>query len=242
MSDLDQYRTLYVAEAREYHENVVKNLLILENGPDQNAIAEIFRSAHSLKGMSASMEYKDMERLCHTMEDVFSLIRNGELFVNQSLMDVLLETTDAIEHMIDDIESGEKGLDLDLDYHVQSLQDWLGHVEISPDSVKPVSEILSVVDIPITKDSENNINNNESIVVEGKERYIVHIELSSECDNKNLRGMLILQNLNDFGQIISINPEQAVIEDGLFLGTIDLEIASDSDPDITFKQPTGNEC
>ena len=63
MSDDDGYRKLFVAESRENHENVVRNLLVLEEGSDDEAIAEIFRSAHTLKGMSASMGFHEMEHL-----------------------------------------------------------------------------------------------------------------------------------------------------------------------------------
>ena len=76
-SEFEAYRGLFVAESRENHENLVKNLLILEKGPDQNAIDEIFRSVHTLKGASASMGFAEMERLCHSMEDVFQLVRSG---------------------------------------------------------------------------------------------------------------------------------------------------------------------
>jgi two-component system chemotaxis sensor kinase CheA len=77
MSEFEAYRGLFVAESRENHENLVKNLLILEKGSDQNAIDEIFRSCHTLKGASASMGFSEMERLCHAMEDVFQLVRSG---------------------------------------------------------------------------------------------------------------------------------------------------------------------
>ena len=77
--------------------HIVKNLLVLENGPDEAAIAEIFRSAHSLKGMSATMGFLHMERVCHAMEDVFQLIRSGQLEVQQDLVDLLLASSDDIE-------------------------------------------------------------------------------------------------------------------------------------------------
>jgi Chemotaxis protein histidine kinase and related kinases len=70
MSDLDAYRSLYVAESRENLEGIVSNLLVLEKGTDSHAIDEIFRSAHSLKGMSASMGFMHMEEICHALEDV----------------------------------------------------------------------------------------------------------------------------------------------------------------------------
>src|SRR5690606_31152549 len=81
--------------------------LALEIGEDQQtAIDEIFRSAHTLKGMSASMGFDEMEHLCHSMEDVFSLIRGGKCEVTAHLTDLLLTCTDAIEEMLDEIEAG----------------------------------------------------------------------------------------------------------------------------------------
>ena len=94
MSDLDAYRSLYVAESRENLEGIVSNLLVLEKGTDSHAIDEIFRSAHSLKGMSASMGFSHMEEICHALEDVFSQIRSGRLEVTQSLVDDLLGGAD----------------------------------------------------------------------------------------------------------------------------------------------------
>ncbi|WP_243669074.1 Hpt domain-containing protein [Methanoculleus chikugoensis] len=108
MFDEEGYRKLFVEESRENHENIVNNLLALETGGDdqQAAIDEIFRSAHTLKGMSASMGFDAMEHLCHSMEDVFSLIRSGRREVTVSLTDLLLTCTDAIEGMLDAIEAG----------------------------------------------------------------------------------------------------------------------------------------
>ena len=106
MSDEESYRKLFVAESVENHENIVNNILVLEEGSDDAAIDEIFRSAHTLKGMSASMGYMEMERLCHKMEDVFHSIRSGAIEISPELTDLLLACTDRIEEMIDDIEGG----------------------------------------------------------------------------------------------------------------------------------------
>ena len=97
MSEMDMYRSLFIAESRENHETIVKNLLILERGPDESAIGEIFRAAHSLKGMSATMGFNPLEHLCHAMEDVFQNIRSGQLIIQPDLVDVLLKASDDIE-------------------------------------------------------------------------------------------------------------------------------------------------
>ena len=125
-SEFEAYRGLFVAESRENHENLVKNLLILEKGPDQNAIDEIFRSVHTLKGASASMGFAEMERLCHAMEDVFQLVRSGSAEVSEELENLLLACSDVLEQMIDDVEGGGDSSSLNAEDKVSALKDWLG--------------------------------------------------------------------------------------------------------------------
>ena len=125
-SEFEAYRGLFVAESRENHENLVKNLLILEKGPDQNAIDEIFRSVHTLKGASASMGFAEMERLCHAMEDVFQLVRSGSAEVSEELENLLLACSDVLEQMIDDVEGGGDSSSMNADDQVSALKEWLG--------------------------------------------------------------------------------------------------------------------
>jgi len=106
MSEFEAYRGLFVAESRENHEMLVRNMLILEKGGSQTAIDEIFRSIHTLKGASASMGFMEMERLCHTMEDVFQMIRSGSAVITADLNNMLLACSDIVELMLDDVEGG----------------------------------------------------------------------------------------------------------------------------------------
>ncbi len=101
------------------------NLLSLEKGQDQGAIDEIFRSVHTLKGASASMGFSQMERLCHAMEDVFSLIRSGAAYVTPELGNILLACSDLIEQMLDDIESGGDSSSKNPDDQVNALRRWI---------------------------------------------------------------------------------------------------------------------
>jgi two-component system chemotaxis sensor kinase CheA len=224
MSDLDAYRSLYIAESRENHETIVKNLLILENGPDENAIAEIFRSAHSLKGMSASMGFEGMERICHAMEDVFQEIRSGKLDVNPDLMDVLLSGSDSIESMLDDIENGGDGISDELDDTVKQLKKWTSgkpaeqSVPAPVHGTEPLQDIYSqaLTDVPDT------VMNGAGI------RYRITVQLQPDCHSKNIRGMIVLQNLEELGHIEYTSPSRGVIEDGEFDGSFIVDITSDA--------------
>jgi two-component system chemotaxis sensor kinase CheA len=221
MSEMDAYRALYIAESRENHETIVKNLLVLENGPDEAAISEIFRSAHSLKGMSATMGFQHMERVCHAMEDVFQLIRSGQLEVHQDLVDLLLAASDDIELMLDDIESGGPGTIDHLEERMQSLLDWESD-QHTPDGTN-AGTLKSG-----NEDTVKGSTGNNALLEEKEGQYQMRIRLREDCDNRNLRGMLFLQNLDQFGTIIQCIPDRAIVEDGEFDGTIRLVIRSDA--------------
>jgi two-component system chemotaxis sensor kinase CheA len=221
MSEMDAYRALYIAESRENHETIVKNLLVLENGPDEAAISEIFRSAHSLKGMSATMGFQHMERVCHAMEDVFQLIRSGQLEVHQELVDLLLAASDDIELMLDDIESGGPGTIDHLEERMQSLLDWESDPHTPGDRNAGTSQSGNA-------DTSPGPTGNNALLEEEEGQYQMHIRLREDCDNRNLRGMLLLQNLDQFGTVIQCIPDRAIVEDGEFDGTIRLVIRSDA--------------
>ena len=221
MSELDAYRSLYIAESRENHENIVKNLLILETGSDEGAIGEIFRSAHSLKGMSASMGFEGMEKLCHAMEDVFQEIRNESLDVGPGLVDDLLAVVDDIEAMLDDIEAGGQGIPPDIDDKVRMLKNWIPGGEEPSEAVMVSTAGPGPESIP-DEEAYGGVGSAAS------NRYRVRIRLSDTCDNKNLRGMIILSNLEEIGHIESLNPERSTIEDGDFAGAMELDMISDA--------------
>ena len=102
--DVSQYLSMFIEESKEHLQSLNEQLLILEKEPDNNeTINEIFRAAHSLKGMSGTMGYKKMQRLTHEMEDVFSEIRNGKVQVNAGLVDLLFQCLDELGKYLDNI-------------------------------------------------------------------------------------------------------------------------------------------
>jgi two-component system chemotaxis sensor kinase CheA len=210
---MDTYRALYIAESRENHENIVKNLLILENGTDTGAIAEIFRSAHSLKGMSASMGYAGMEKLCHAMEDIFQEIRNDNLEVSSALMDALLSASDKIEAMLDDIEAEGQGMPEDLDERVEALKKW---------THKGTSGAIAGSGKGTDEDAL------QSSLRPGEHRFRISVRLKDGCENRNLRGMIVLQNLEDLGSLEKVSPDRAIVEDGEFDGSFVVDLVSDA--------------
>lgn len=234
MSEFEAYRGLFVAESRENHENLVKNLLLLEKGPDQNAIDEIFRSCHTLKGASASMGFAEMERLCHAMEDVFQLVRSGTAEITQDLGDLLLACSDLLEQMIDDVEGGGDTSSLNPDEQVNSLKGWIGtrggkteKKEAAP--ATPVRESAAPTE-------------SELLPLEGNiPEFEITVTVASECMMKDVRAMLAIGNLESLGTIISINPSKEAIDEGNFDGVLTLRIASDAGEEALKTAASGTE-
>ncbi len=111
--DVSQYLEIFIDETREHLQTLSEQLLILEKEPENaDTINEIFRAAHSLKGMAGTMGYKVMQELTHKMEDVFSDVRNGKRKVDSNTVDLLFKGLDRLESILDSIvNAGNEGDD-----------------------------------------------------------------------------------------------------------------------------------
>ena len=109
--DVSQYLEIFIDETKEHLQTLSDQLMILETEPDNmETINEIFRAAHSLKGMAGTMGYKRMQNLTHDMENVFTEIRNGSLKVNSNLIDILFQCLDALDEYTNNIqETSDEG-------------------------------------------------------------------------------------------------------------------------------------
>jgi two-component system, chemotaxis family, sensor kinase CheA len=233
VSEFEAYRGLFVAESRENHENLVKNLLLLELGAYQDAIDEIFRSIHTLKGASASMGFANMEHLCHSMEDVFQLIRSGTAEISPELVNLLLACSDFIEQMLDDIESGGDSSSINPAEQVKALKEWIGQRGSTPKTKTEAPAIPPEAKPPAEIPGDTNTENCRE--------YEMQITVSSECIMKDVRAMLALGNLKSIGTILSVNPTMEAIDEGKFEGTLDLVIASDAGEEALKTAASGTE-
>ena len=96
--DTNQYLEMFIEESREHLQACNEHLLELEQNPqDLGIVNEIFRSAHTLKGMSATMGYEDIADLTHKMENVLDAIRNAKIRVTTEILDVVFQAVDYLE-------------------------------------------------------------------------------------------------------------------------------------------------
>ncbi|MCY9697288.1 Hpt domain-containing protein, partial [Paenibacillus alginolyticus] len=108
--ELSQYLSMFIDESKEHLQSLNENLLSLESNPqDISIVHNIFRSAHTLKGMSATMGFEDIAALTHEMENVLDLVRNSKIEMNPFIFDCIFKSLDSLESMVEDIIQGGTG-------------------------------------------------------------------------------------------------------------------------------------
>ena len=130
--DVSQYLEIFIDEAKEHLENLNTQIMNLEqDGENMDTINEIFRAAHSLKGMSGTMGYKRMQTLTHDMENVFSKVRDGNIKVDSDMVDVLFQCLDALEAYVALIQETADEGDNDNAHLIKALNDILNEDQAS---------------------------------------------------------------------------------------------------------------
>ena len=236
--DVNQYLGIFLDETREHLENLNTQILNLEQSPeDSDTINEIFRAAHSLKGMAGTMGYKRMQTLTHDMENVFSEIRNGSIKANSNLIDILFQCLDALEAYTNNIqETSDEGTN-DNKPLIDQLNAFLN-------GDKEQKEEPAKKDKPEEKKVENSGNESHhwleipigdpekhvfSVAKEqGKQVYGLDVRVQESCILKAARAFLVYKAVEEKAEIIVCNPSAQDIEDEKFDLEFSLIVVSDN--------------
>lgn len=226
--DVSQYLEIFIDESNEHLQSLSDQLIILEKEPDNSdTINEIFRAAHSLKGMAGTMGYKRMQNLTHDMENVFSEVRNGNMKVNSNLVDVLFQCLDALETYVSNIrENHDEGTD-DNEPIIKALNEFIASegkeeapqekpAEQQPkkEEAAPVVEDNSQYNNLVLADFEKNAVN--EALKKGLHVYKLRISVDENCILKAARAFLVFKNLEGHGEVIKSEPSVQDIEDEKF--------------------------
>jgi len=230
--DMNQYLDIFIEESKEHLQYMNENLLNLEKDPNsKDLLNEIFRIAHTLKGMAGTMGFSKVARLTHEMENLLHAIRNNELSISTKIIDVLFECFDTLDEYVSYIgANGEEG-DLDSSQLAKTLSDILHNSNEQ-------SEIT--VDSSLNQPEENINEYILSVVSKAKEKglntYNLFIKLSDSCMLKSARAFIIFNTLESFSEIIQSNPSVEDIEDEKFDNTFTLVIVTEKGANIVKKE------
>lgn len=226
--DVSQYLEIFIDETKEHLQSLNVQLLVLETEPDNaDTINEIFRAAHSLKGMAGTMGYKRMQRMTHDMENVFTEIRNGNMSVTADLVDVLFKGLDALEAYLSNIQqSSDEGTE-DYEEIITQLNNILNAGLGKTQSKESVPETTPVVNSGVAVQSEP-MKVNQVVISDYEKRAInkaleigmnafeVIVSIQEYCILKAARAFLVFKALENLGEVIKSQPEVQDIEDEKF--------------------------
>ncbi|MEC5303285.1 chemotaxis protein CheA [Bacillus thuringiensis] len=185
---------IFFEESEEHLQSLNENVLVLEQNPaDMDVVGEIFRSAHTFKGMSASMEFTEMADLTHKMENVLDEIRHGNIVVNADIIDVIFECIDNLEKMVADVQQGG-----------------MGNIDVVSTKQKLEALLNGNVETPTEHVEQNHIDNDDAVSHE------VHITVEQQAILKAVRAIMCIEALQNVGNIQKTAPSIEEIEADAF--------------------------
>ncbi|MBU5437685.1 chemotaxis protein CheA [Tissierella sp. MSJ-40] len=227
--DINQYIDVFVEEAREHLQNMNDVLLELEkNSSNLELVNEIFRVAHTIKGMSGTMGFNNMANLTHEMENVLQAARSNEISINEEVVDILFECFDALDSSVNSIIEGGKESQDSNDSLIEKLWKILNKDQSNKLDGKSRSESCKLNEYT------------EEIIykasMEGLNAFEIDIKLSETCMLKSARAFIIFNTLESFGEIIYSNPSVEDIEDEKFKLEFSVILITQLEKDMVFKE------
>lgn len=227
--DVSQYLEIFIDETKEHLQTLSDQLMILEQEPENmDTINEIFRAAHSLKGMAGTMGYKRMQRLTHDMENVFQEIRSGNMKVQPELIDVLFRGLDALEaYLAEILESGNEGTEENEEI-INTLNSIAAKATgkeppepmkaAQPQKTASASTEEAPAEAKYTSIQINDYEKNtfDKAVQQKENIFGITVYLQETCILKAARAFLVFKALEEHGEVIKAVPNVQDIEDEKF--------------------------
>ncbi|SEF58479.1 chemotaxis protein CheA [Paenibacillus sp. UNC499MF] len=214
--ELNQYLSMFIDESKEHLQALNDNMLSLENSPDNiDIVHNIFRSAHTLKGMSATMGFEDLASLTHEMENVLDLVRNLKLKMDPFIFDSLFQSLDALESMVEDIVQGGTGK-ADVTAIVAALKSI-----VSGDYLKTAPSAGGSAGAQGQEESVTALDQFQLSVLQqsidaSMQVFYIEVTVREDCVLKAARAYMVFEILERSGEVIKATPSVQEIEQEKF--------------------------
>jgi two-component system chemotaxis sensor kinase CheA len=222
--DVSQYLEIFIDETQMHLQELNDNILILEKEPDnKDTVNEIFRAAHSLKGMAGTMGFKRMQRLTHDMENVFQEVRSDNIAVTQDIVDIVFQCLDALEEYLENVKATSNEGTEDNEAIINRLNEMLHPEEAA---AKPSEEQAQQpqeggAQAFVNKIANTTFDDNEKQALNaakeiGSKIYAMTVYIEANCMLKAARAFLVLKAVEDYGKIVKYVPSAQEIEEEKF--------------------------
>ncbi|MFG6148893.1 chemotaxis protein CheW [Halobacillus sp. B23F22_1] len=212
--ETNQYLELFIDESNEHLQSINDRLLDLEKKPQElSIVGEIFRSAHTLKGMAATMGYQDLANLTHKMENVLDSVRNEKIYVDAEMLDVVFDSVDDLEAMVLDISQGGTG-ERDVTKVVDLLQAIeLGEVLDNQKKQQSVTPAETSLKLQVDEFTRTVLEQSQE---QGLSNYKIKVSLRSDCMLKAARVYMVFEALEQMGEVVLSTPAVEALENEEF--------------------------
>lgn len=240
--DVSQYLEIFIDETSEHLQTLSDCIMSLEKEPEnKDTINEVFRAAHSLKGMAGTMGFKRMQHLTHDMENVFQEVRSDKIKVDSAMIDLLFKCLDAIDSYLENVKaSSDEGTE-DNELIIKELNDFIatanGEAKEKPAEEAPqqAQEAAAESDdkrkflhVELTEHEKDAFKSAEE---SGQKVYGITVYIQKECLLKAARAFLVFKAVEEFGQIIVYRPSSQDIEDERFENDFSFYLTSEEELD-----------
>lgn len=216
----------FFSEAEMQVEQLESNILVIENDPaNHDAIDEIFRAAHTLKGGAATVEMMELASFTHVVEDLLDEIRNGSVAVTEDVIDVLLDSIDVIKAMLEKRSNGEVYQE-DVSGLEERLKSFVGEKKPAKKSPPPVMPALEKKSVPVNSDSgespfkslsEYDMLELTEALEPGEKLYCVSVKFDESNPMNSVGGIQAFAALKDLGRVLKTNPDfESLYEDNFY--------------------------
>ncbi len=215
--DMSRYKKIFMEESREHLEKLSQLSLDLEKDPgNMDVVNTIFREAHSIKGMAASMGYLPISELTHKVEDLMDFVRKGEISISSQVVDVILKSVDILESQLKAVEKDE-----DLDVGLDEIFNMISEVSQGRLKAKTAPEETAEKK---TADDEKD----EEVSGPGgaQSTFLVTIRVDTDSQKANVKSLLGVKKVSELGKVVGLFPPLSEIKKGVSAGEVKVKVVT----------------
>lgn len=213
MEDNSAYRDLFFEETDENLAILNQEVLQLEQNPeDKQIIDAIFRAAHTLKGMAATMGYDTMAKLTHAVENLFELVKSNQIVVSSDLISLFFDSLDTLTEIVEKLR-----LDEDDSVDISSLVSQLekaasNNASDAKSSVEVQSADKTPFEFPVLEESDKVAI--QSALNSGYQLYAIGVRVEEQSMMKAARAFMVISRLEQIGDFVQMKPSAEILEQG----------------------------
>lgn len=243
--DVNQYMSMFLEEAREHLQTLNQSILELENNPEDLSILDvIFRSAHTIKGMSATMGFTTIAELTHEMENILDYLRRGDMKATKEIIDTIFKCVDSLEQLVEDVSNNMEP-SVDVKGLVQTLSTLVKNPAapvvadvapaITPAPVKEEEPTKVEGELPLLELTEGELDIAHAAATAGQQTYEIQVFLRPDCILKSARVFMIMNALEAMGEVLRAQPPAEDLEKENFEASFQLVFVTKQEPTVVEK-------